>query len=47
VNSPTLRWVSINVRGPAHRIRKRQFSFRLGRQRRTWSLKQLWGRALA
>jgi transposase-like protein len=31
----------------AHRIRKRQFSFGLGRQRRAWSLKQLWERALA
>ena len=31
----------------AHRIRKRQFSFGPGRQRRAWSLKQLWGRALA
>jgi hypothetical protein len=31
----------------AHRIRKRQFSFGLGRQRRAWSLKQLWDRALA
>jgi hypothetical protein len=31
----------------AHRIRKRQFSFGLGRQRRTWSLQQLWDRALA
>jgi len=31
----------------AHRIRKRQFSFGLGRQRRAWSLKQLWNRALA
>ena len=27
--------------------RKRQFSFGLGRQRRAWSLKQLWERALA
>jgi len=26
----------------AHRIRKRQFSIGLGRQRRRWSLKQLW-----
>jgi transposase-like protein len=31
----------------ANRIRKRQFSFGLGRQRRAWSLKQLWDRALA
>ncbi len=31
----------------AHRIRKRQFSFGRGRQRRTWSLRQLWDRALA
>lgn len=31
----------------AHRIRKRQFSFGRGRQRRAWSLKQLWDRALA
>jgi len=31
----------------AHRIRKRQFSFGRGRQRRVWSLKQLWHRALA
>jgi transposase-like protein len=31
----------------AHRIRKRQFSFGPGRQRRSWSLKQLWDRALA
>jgi transposase-like protein len=31
----------------AHRIRKRQFSFGLGRQRQAWSLKQLWDRALA
>jgi transposase-like protein len=31
----------------AHRIRKRQFSFGRGRQRRVWSLKQLWDRALA
>jgi transposase-like protein len=31
----------------AHRIRKRQFSFGLGRQRRAWSLKRLWDRALA
>jgi transposase-like protein len=31
----------------AHRIRKRQFSFGPGRQRRAWSLKQLWDRALA
>jgi hypothetical protein len=31
----------------AHRIRKRQFSFGLGGQRRAWSLKQLWERALA
>ena len=31
----------------AHRIRKRQFSFGLGRQRRAWSLKQLCDRALA
>jgi transposase-like protein len=31
----------------ANRIRKRQFSFGLGRQRRTWSLRQLWDRALA
>lgn len=30
----------------AHRIRKRQFSFGRGRQRRAWSLKQLWDRAL-
>jgi transposase-like protein len=29
----------------AHRVRKRQFSFGLGRQRRAWSLKQLWARA--
>jgi hypothetical protein len=27
----------------AHRIRKRQFSFSPGRQRRAWSLKQLLG----
>jgi len=31
----------------AHRIRKRQFSFGRGRQRRVSSLKQLWDRALA
>ena len=31
----------------AHRIRKRQFSFGLGRQRRAWSLRQLWDTALA
>ena len=31
----------------AHRIRKRQFSFGRGRQRRAWSLKRLWDRALA
>jgi transposase-like protein len=31
----------------AHRIHKRQFSFGLGRQRRNWSLKQRWQRALA
>lgn len=31
----------------AHRIRKRQFSFGPGRQRRAWSLKQFWDRALA
>jgi hypothetical protein len=31
----------------AHRIRKRQFSFGLGRQRRASSLKQLWSLALA
>lgn len=31
----------------AHRIRKRQFSFGHGRQRRVSSLKQLWDRALA
>ena len=31
----------------AHRIRKRQFSFGRGRQRRAWSLKQLRDRALA
>jgi transposase-like protein len=31
----------------AHRVRKRQFSFGAGRPRRAWSLKQLWGRALA
>jgi transposase-like protein len=31
----------------AHRIRKRQFSFGRGHQRRAWSLKQLWDRALA
>ena len=31
----------------AHRIRKRQFSFGPGRQRRAWSLKPLWDRALA
>jgi transposase-like protein len=31
----------------AHRIRKRQFSFGPGGQRRNWSLKQLWDRALA
>jgi len=31
----------------AHRIHKRQFSFGLGRQRRGWSLKARWQRALA
>ncbi len=31
----------------AHRIRKRQFSFGPGGQRRNWSLKQFWDRALA
>jgi hypothetical protein len=31
----------------ARRIRKRQFSFGPGRQRRGWSLEQLWDRALA
>jgi transposase-like protein len=31
----------------AHRIRKRQFSFGLGRSRRNWSLKLQWQRALA
>lgn len=31
----------------AHRVRKRQFSFGRGRQRRAWSLKTLWDRALA
>jgi transposase-like protein len=31
----------------AHRIRKRQFSFAPGGQRRLWSLKQFWDRALA
>ena len=31
----------------AHRLRTRQFSFGPGRQRRAWSLKQLWDRALA
>lgn len=31
----------------AHRIRKRQFSFGPGGQRRYWSLKQFWDRALA
>jgi transposase-like protein len=31
----------------AHRIRKRQFSFGPGRQRRPGSLKQLWDRAIA
>jgi transposase-like protein len=30
-----------------HRIHKRQFSFGPGRQRRDWSLKQLWDRTLA
>ena len=30
----------------AHRIRKRQFSFGRGRQRRAWSLKRLWDQAL-
>lgn len=30
----------------AHRIRKRQFSFGRGGQRRAWSLKRLWDRAL-
>jgi transposase-like protein len=31
----------------AHRIRKQQFSFGRGRRWRTWSMKQLWDRALA
>jgi len=31
----------------AHRIRKRQFSFGPGGQRRNWSLKQFWDRPLA
>lgn len=31
----------------AHRIRKRQFSFGRGGQRRVWSLKRQWDRALA
>jgi transposase-like protein len=31
----------------AHRIRKRQFSFGLGRQRHDWSLKRRWDLALA
>jgi hypothetical protein len=31
----------------ANRIRKGQFSFKRGRQRGNWSLKQLWDRALA
>ena len=31
----------------AHRLRTRQFSFGPGRQRRAWSLKQLWDRARA
>jgi hypothetical protein len=31
----------------AHRIHKRQFSFRLGRPRRNWSLKLQWQKALA
>ena len=31
----------------AHRIRKRQFSFGPGGQRRNWSLRQFWDRALA
>jgi transposase-like protein len=36
-----------NTLAGIERIRKRQFSFGRGRQRRAWSLKQLWDRALA
>jgi hypothetical protein len=45
----SFRTAAITLAGiePAHRIRKRQFSFGRGRQRRVWTLKQLWDRALA
>jgi hypothetical protein len=39
--------ITLSASELAHWIRKRQFSFVLGGQRRIWSLKQFWDQPLA